>query len=710
MDKENTMTELQAFFKPKSIAVIGASRKEGSLGWVFFDKLLHFGYNGKIFPVNPQATEINNIPCYPAVEEIPEVPELAVILVKKELAIEAVESCGKKGIKNIIMITAGFREIGGEGITREARLLTVIKKYGMRMIGPNCMGIINTDPEVKMNASFSPTEPFVGNVAFVSQSGALGVAVLEMSKMLHLGFSLFISEGNKADLIDSDFLEFLATHDHTQVIALYLESIEDTPRFRKVVSQVSRQKPVIVLKAGSSEIGAQAASSHTGALASSDRATDALFQQCGLLRVHTIENMFHLALAFSNQPCPKGNRIAVITNAGGPAILATDAIDHYGLSIAQLSEKTKDQLRKFLPEEASVNNPIDMIASANETTYQQVLQQVLKDQNVDAIIIIIVRPPVNTTPEMIAEKFKEVLQKRSDKPIFIVLMAKKDEVSGLPVFRDLHLPVYSYPEAAAYSVASLLKYQQRRQKPVSKIKKYSVERRSLNHLFESAEMERREYLRTLEIFSLLQAYDFPLAAGTIIQSSAEAVDFYHKLNQPLVLKIEAEEIIHKSDSGGVKIDLKNPEDITHAFETIMTNAQKITSPEKIAGIFAQEMISGQHELALGMKRDPNYGPLIMFGMGGIFIEIFNDVSFRIAPLSENDAREMIQEIKGFRILQGFRGNPPIDLEIIKESLLKLSQLSLDWPQISELDLNPFIVDPDPKNCKIVDARMRISLK
>jgi acetyl coenzyme A synthetase (ADP forming)-like protein len=710
MDKEKTMTDLQGFFKPKSIAVIGASRKEGSLGWVFLDKLLHFGYHGKIFPVNPQATEINNIFCYPTVEDIPEVPELAAVLVKKELAIEAVESCGKKGIKNIIMITAGFREIGGDGIAREEQLLTVIKKYGMRMIGPNCLGIINTDPEVKMNASFSPNDPFSGNVAFVSQSGALGVAVLEMSKTLQLGFSLFISEGNKADLIDSDFLEFLTTHGHTQVVTLYLESIEDTPRFRKIVSQLSRQKPVIVLKAGSSEIGAKAAFSHTGALASSDRATAAFFQQCGLLRVHTFENMFNLTLAFSNQPCPKGNRIAVITNSGGPAILATDAIDHYGLSMAKLYQKTKDQLRKFLPEEASVDNPVDMIASANDTTYQQALQSVLKDQNVDATIIIIVRPPGNTTPEKIAEKFKEVLQKNSDKPIFIVLMTEKDKDSGLAIFHDLHLPVYSYPEAAAYSIAAMLKYQKRRQKPVSKIKRYIVERRSFHHIFESAKMEGREYLRTAEIISLLQAYDFPLAAGTIIQSLEEAVDFYHKINQPLVLKIESDEIIHKSDSGGVKVNLKNPQEITRAFESIMKNAQKIIRPEKITGIFAQEMISGKHELALGMKRDPNYGPMIMVGLGGIFIEIFNDVSFRIAPLSENDAQEMIQEIKGFRILQGFRGSPPIDLEVIRESLLKLSQLSLDWPQISELDLNPFIVDPDLKNCKIVDVRMRISFK
>ncbi len=702
------MANLDGFFKPKSIAVIGASRKEGSLGKVFFDKLLHYGYCGKIFPVNPQATEINNVPCFPTIEDVPEIPDLAVVMVKKELAIEAVESCGKKGIKNIVMITAGFREIGGDGITRENQLVDVLKKYGMRMIGPNCMGIINTDPEVRMNASFSPTEPFTGNVAFVSQSGALGVAVLEMSKIIHLGFSLFISEGNKADLLDSDFLEYLATHEKTEVITLYLESIEDTARLRKILTPLSRQKPIIVLKAGSSASGAKAASSHTGALASSDRATDAFFQQCGLLRVDSIENMFNLALGFSNQPCPKGDRIAVLTNAGGPAILATDAIENHGLKMAPLSEKTMMELRKFLPEEAAVHNPVDMIASANETTYRNALHQLLKDENVDAIMVIIVRPPVNTTPALIAEGLKEILSNKSHKPVFVVLMAKKDETSGLSTFSELHLPVYSYPEAAAYSIASMLKYQHHRRLPAGKIKKFPVERGSLRHIFESAVLEKRAYLRTAEILSLLHAYEFPLATSTITQSADEAVEFFQKINQPVVLKIEADDIIHKSDSGGVKINLKTREEIQHTFHSLLEKAHQLVSPEKISGILVQEMVSGQYELALGMKRDPNYGPMIMLGMGGIFIEVFNDVSFRIAPLTEQDAQEMIKEIKGYRLLQGFRGQPAIDTRVIVDNLLRLSQLSLDWPLISELDLNPFIVDSDPHQCKIVDVRIKIT--
>lgn len=702
------MSNLDGFFKPNSIAVIGASRKEGSLGKVFFDKLLHYGYRGKIFPVNPQAVEINNIPCFPTIEDVPEIPDLGVVMVKKELAVEVVEGCGKKGIKNVVMITAGFREIGGEGIARENQLVAVLKKYGMRMIGPNCMGIINTDPDVRLNASFSPTEPFTGNVAFVSQSGALGVAVLEMSKIIHLGFSLFISEGNKADLLDSDFLEYLATHEKTEVITLYLESIEDTARLRKILTQLSRQKPIIAIKAGSSASGAKAASSHTGALASSDRATEAFFQQCGLLRVHSIENMFNLALGFSNQPCPKGNRIAVLTNAGGPAILATDAIEHYGLKMAELSEKTKNELRKFLPEEAAVNNPVDMIASANETTYKNALFHLLKDEDVDAIMVIIVRPPVNTTPALIAESFKEILANKTHKPVFVVLMATKDETSGLDTFSELHLPIYSYPEAAAYSIAGMLKFHQHRKSPVSKAKKISIERGGLRHIFEFAALEKREYLRTTEILSLLQSYNFPLANSTITQSASEAIEFFQKINRPVVLKIEADDIIHKSDSGGVKINLKSAEDIQQTFNLLLQKAHQMVSPEKISGILVQEMVGGQYELALGMTRDPNYGPLIMLGMGGIFIELFNDVSFRIAPLTEQDAQEMIKEIKGYRLLQGFRGQPTIDTHIIVDNLLRLSQLSLDWPQISELDFNPFILDSDPNKCKIVDVRIKIS--
>ncbi len=702
--------DLDGFFKPKSIAIVGASRKEGSLGRAFIDRLINYRYTGEIFPVNPQASEIRGIPSYESVEKIPVIPELAVILVKKELALDAVEACGRKGIKKLVMVTAGFREVGGEGVKREKQLLKIVKKYGLRIIGPNCMGIINTDPEVRMNASFSPTDPLAGNVAFISQSGALGVAVLEMSKAMNLGFSIFVSEGNKADLEDSDFLEYLSRHEKTDVIALYLESIEDTSRFRKIATLLSHRKPIIALKAGSSVGGAKAAASHTGALSSPDRATDALFRQSGILRVHTLPEMFNVSLAFSSQPIPRGNRIAVITNAGGPGILASDAIERYGLEMAQLDSKTGQALRVFLPEEASTSNPVDMIASASEQTYRQTLELVLRDPGVDAVLVIIVRPPVSTTPEMIAKGFTDLVMKANIKPIFVSLMADRDETCGLPVFRDFKLPVYSDPAAAVHSMAAMLKYQEWRKKPAGKTRKFTVTRGNLQHIFEGAAAENRKFLRTNEIFSLLEAYQLPAAQGKIVQSPEEAIEIAREFKVPVVLKIEADQIVHKSDSGCVKVNLNSPDQIRQAFQQIMENALKITPPHGISGILVQEMVQGIREIAMGMNRDPNYGPMIMFGMGGIFIEVFNDISFRIAPLTEGDAREMISEIRGYPLLKAFRGMPEVNLNLAVESLLKLSQLSLDWPQIEEIDFNPFMMAPEPENCKIVDTRIKINLK
>jgi acetyl coenzyme A synthetase (ADP forming)-like protein len=702
--------DLIEFFEPKSIAIIGASRKEGSLGHVFLESLIKYGYTGQLYPINPNTSEINGIICFQNIEELPEIPDMAVILIRKELAVTAVEECGKKGIRNIIMITAGFREVGGEGIKREKELMKKVRKYKIRLIGPNCMGVINTDRKFRMNASFSPTEPFQGNVAFVSQSGALGVAVLEMSRAFHLGFSIFVSEGNKADLTDNDFLDFLDSHENSKVITLYLESLEHTARFRKNAATISRKKPIIALKAGRSKSGAKAASSHTGALASSDLTVEALFKQAGIIRADTIEELFEYSLAFSNQPIPKGNRVGVITNAGGPAILATDAIEKYGLQMSPLDQDTIDELKSFLPEEASIHNPVDMIASATEVSYQKTLNILLKDPSVDAILVIIVRPPVNTTPRLIAESFRQILAGKSNKPIFVILMARTDEDCGLEVFQELRLPVYSYPESAAKSLAKMLRYQEWRKLPTGKVIKFDSAKNELLHIFASAKAEKRGYLKHQDVLTILSASGFPLPASTTVQSAAEAVSFHRNLKSPVVLKIESDDIIHKSDTGGVKIGLNSTSAIEKAFDEIMQNSLKVTSGDKISGIFVQEMVKTGQEIALGMNRDPNYGPMIMFGMGGIFIEVFKDVSFRVAPVTNRDASEMIQEIRGYEILRGVRGEKGADLEYISETIQRLSQLVLEWPQITELDLNPFIVAPERKNCKIVDARIKLDPK
>lgn len=698
---------LSAFFEPRSIAIIGASRKVGSLGYNFFHNLIQYGYSGKLYPVNPRAEEIDGVPCYPSVNALPEAPDVAVILVPREVAIPTAEACGKKGIKHLILITAGFREVGEEGARLEGELLRILRKYGMRLIGPNCMGIINTDPQVHMNASFSPTEPYPGNVAFISQSGALGVAVLEMARAMRLGFSIFLSEGNKADLKDADFLQYLENHSRTGVLTLYLESIEDVGRFRNICTGLGRKKPIIAVKAGRSSSGARAASSHTGALASPDAATDALFKQCGIIRAQTIQELFEYALAFSHQKLPAGNRVAVMTNAGGPSILATDAIEHFGLTMAYLTEHTRKKLRTFLPDEAAVDNPVDMIASATEETYRQTLETLLQDPQVDAILVIIVRPPVNTTPRLIARQFREVLNPDSSKPVFVVLMAQPDESCGLEIYQELKLPVFPYPESAARSMARMVAYRERLQSPEGRFPKMVVDRARAKAIFAAPEISSSGYLSTLQAFELLKCYGFPVAEVRLAKALQEAEALFRRFTPPVVLKIESTAIVHKSDLGGVKTNIGNTRQLRQAFREIMASAWKVTEPAHIQGVLLQEMVPGDVEVALGMRRDPNYGPIIMFGLGGILVELLKDVSFRIAPLTDRDAREMLAEIRGYPVLKGVRGKAGLDEDILVDALLRLSQLALNFPKIQEMDINPFILAPEAEKCKIVDVRVRL---
>lgn len=702
------MSELKGFFEPSSITIIGASRTPGSLGKLFFDNVIQFGYSGKVYPVNPKADEIEGIKCYPDIPSLPEGIDLAVILVRKELALKALEQCGQKNIKNAIVVTAGFREVGGEGIERERQLVEIARQYNMRLIGPNCMGIFNTHPSVKLNASFSPTDPLPGHVAFISQSGALGVAVLELAKRMNLGFSIFVSMGNKADLTDTDFIEYAASDVNTSVITLYQESVDEPHRFRKIVTQISKRKPVLILKAGRTQAGQKAASSHTGALASSDSATQALFDQSGVIRVNNVRELFEASLAFSTQPIPKGDRVAILTNAGGPAILATDAVDKHDLTMAELSEETQKKLIQILPDEASVHNPVDMIASATHDTYRESAQLILEDSNVDALLIIIVRPPTATTPKKIIEEIHSIVPENNAKPIFFIVMAEHDEASGVELASNYGYPVYDYPESAAFALSKMLQFKKIQSRSEGEYKKFSVSREKVEEIIQTAKKLGREHLLDAEVREVLQWYGFPQPQFMIAQSPEEAIEFQQKWGTPIVLKIESPEIIHKSDLGCVKVNLRTEEEIRNAFKEIMQNALKHVSQEKIDGILVQQMIKGR-EVALGMAKDPQYGPMIMFGLGGIFVEIFKDVVFRPAPLTTEDAKQMIKSIKGYPILQGARGEQPVDFHILEESLLRLSQLVTDFPEIEELDINPLIMNASSEMCAAVDARIRIKL-
>ncbi len=703
------MKNLDGFFKPASVAVIGASRTPGSLGKMFIESLLKYEFTGKIYPVNPKADVIDGLKCYPSVDALPDGTDMAVILVRKELAPGALEQCGEKGIKNVIVITAGFKEVGGEGIEREKKLIEIADRYRMQIVGPNCMGIINSDEKYSLNASFSPTAPERGGVAFISQSGALAVSILDFARDMHLGFSIFVSMGNKANLTDIDFVEYVAEDEATKVITMYQESVDNGAEFMDKIRRITKKKPVVVLKAGKTSAGQKAASSHTGALASSDNATQAMFDQSGILRVDTMQELCETALAFSTQPVPANDNICVITNSGGPGILATDAITKYGLQMAEISGETEKKFREIIPEDGSAHNPIDMLAAGDHNMYASCVEIALQDDNIGAVLVIIVRPPVDTTPKKIIEHIGGVIKKYPQKPVFLAVMTRHDEESGKDLAAEYSLPVFNFPEAAAKAIADMRRFVKWQNKPLGNVVTYEVDRDKVANIIKNAQEAEREHLTDAEVREVLTAYGFPMPRFAVSGSAAEAVAFQKELGSPVVLKIESPDILHKSDIGGVKVNLHSEEEITAAYEEIMQNALKVTTAERIEGIMVQEMVSGGREVALGTVKDPNYGPMIMFGLGGIFIEIFKDVVFRVAPITDAEADEMMESIKGYPILKGARGEKPVDFAKLREIMLRLSQLLTDFPQIMEMDVNPLLANPVAELTKAVDARIRIEV-
>ena len=691
------MKSLRTLFAPRSIAVIGASRKEGSLGKMFVDAIVKMNYRGKTYPINPKADLINNITCYPDISSVPEVPDLAIILLPKEKVLEAVEAVAKKEIKNIVVISAGFKEVGEEGETRENELLKLVRKNNMRMIGPNSMGLFNTQSDLLLNATFSPTTPIPGHVGFISQSGALGVAVLELSQKLGLGFSSFVSTGNKADIGDVDCLRFLAEDENTKVIMLYQEGIDDPPAFRNICQEIIADKPVLTVKAGRTRSGLKAASSHTGALASDDIITDAFLKQCGVLRCQTLQEMLESALVLNSQPIPSGGKVGVITNAGGPGILVSDALEKYDLDLAVLSEQTRTSLAKILPAEAGLNNPVDMIASATHETYREVARIVEMDMEVDSILVIIVKPPVNTTPKLILSEMKSLI-KQSEKPFIFTVMADENAESGHDLFREDNIPVFSYPETTARALGNLVRY--------ADIKK--GHRQTTHTSFDTFSMRNgtKKQAPVKEILSMLENYQIQFCEYSLVKTVDQAIDFYMK-SGPIALKIANEEIIHKSDEGLVKLDLSTSEEVKNAYNNIVTRAKLIIPKSADALLLAQKMIPKGIELILGAKQDPLFGFVMMFGIGGVLVELYKDVVFRVPPLDEATIEEMIDELKGKKILSGFRNFPVINKQSLIQMIMNFSELVLNQENIVEFDLNPIIFSPEDHNLYVVDARCTI---
>ncbi len=692
------MHRLDKILRPRSIVLIGVSRKEGSLGKKFLDAVLRMKFNGEIFIINPKADQIEGIPCFASLNDLPKTPDLAVVLLPYQFVLDTLKELGEANIHHVIVVSSGFKEIGGEGVKREEELVRIAQKYNMALVGPNCMGIFNTDPKVRFNGTFSPTLPNPGHVAYVSQSGALGVAIMELAANTDLGFSVFVSTGNKAVISEHDVLQFLKNDTNTNVITLYLESIDHPPAFMEACKSIVTKKPILAVKAGKTDSGQKAASSHTGALANPEYIVNGFLKQAGVIRCETLQEMFDLARALSVQHLPKGPNVAVVTNAGGPGILASDALEAAGLKLATFQPSTVKKLKDILPEEAACTNPVDMIASANHDTYHDVLEVVLEDPNVDSVVLIIVKPPVDTTPKMIAERLEAVVSNCA-KTIIPVLMAQHDTNAGLEVFSRLHLPVFAYPETAVNVLGQMWKYHQMQQRF---FKAKATTRPATMH-FDQLKKNPGQQVPLQDLLSLLEEYKIPVVESLVTDSWAELAAFFEH-HSPVVLKIANEQIIHKTDQGLVRLNVQSLEELKTVFAQMSQRAAQIL-PQGVAPLFLiQKQMNAGLELVLGGKRDPLFGPVLMVGLGGIFVEVLKDVTFRIAPVNVYEAQEMLTELRSQRLLQGFRNIPPLDEFRFGKLIHYFSLLLAEHPEIAEIDLNPLIWGAGQEWPVVVDWR------
>lgn len=691
---------LDPIFSPRAIAVIGASRRRDSIGFALLHNLVANQFSGAIYPVNPGAAAIHSLKCYPAVGAIPDPVDLAVILVPRDKVRGAVEECLAKGVRGLVVITAGFSETGEDGARRERELREMVRAAGVRTIGPNCMGVINTDPEVSLNATFAPTPARRGSIGFVSQSGALGVAILNVAQDLGIGLTQFVSMGNKADVSGNDLLVHWEDDPETRVIAMYLESFGNPRRFTEIAKRVTRKKPILVVKSGRTAEGARAASSHTGAIAGTDVTVSAFLDQCGVLRANTIEELFDVARALDRCPLPQGFRVGIVTNAGGPAIMATDACVNLGLHITELSDETRTALRAFLPPEASVNNPVDMIASATADSYARTLAAVLDDPGVDMALVINVTPLLSN-PFDILEAVGGVARDRT-KPVLAVMMATDEFYERVKDAADLP-PVYRFPESAARAMFQLARYAawvRRPEEPA--VPDFAVDDAAVAAILDHI---RDGYLDPADTFRVLDLYGIPLVRWRMVASREEALAAAREIGYPVVLKAVAPDLVHKSDVGAVQVDLRTEAELDRALERVETSVG--ASGHRVEGWVVQEMARGGHEVIFGITTDPRFGPLLMFGLGGKYVEVFQDVRFGVLPLGATEARDMIRGIRGFKLLEGVRGEAGADLDLLVEILLRLAQLAQRHPRIQELDINPFLAGPDRARARALDARIRV---
>jgi len=700
------MTE-SVFLSPKSIAVIGASDKEGSVGRAITSNIMK-GYKGTVYPISPTRDTVFDQQAYKSVLDVPNDVDLAVIITKNTIVPTVLEECGKKKIQGAIVITAGFKEVDEEGKKLEQQLKDIANQYNLQIIGPNCLGVMNLDPQTMMNSTFLKITPKSGEIALVSQSGAICAALVEDASAQGIGFSAVVSMGNKADMTEIDVLKMLADHDQTKVIVMYLEDMGNGQEFLKVCKQITKKnkikKPVLVLKSGRSPEGAKAAMSHTGALMGSDEIYDALLKQAGAIRVDTMEELFDYATAFSKQPLPIEGDLVIVSNAGGPAIISTDSCSKLGIKMAKI-EEIRSKIDAVIPPWGSSRNPVDIVGDADFNRFENVLNEVLQHKNVGSVISMCT-PSATLDYDKLADVIVK-MSKKYKKTMLASLMGLDEGITNREILAAGDVPYYTYAEGSIRALNAMLRFVDWIKSPDGTVTEFKVDKDKVKSVFDKVKSEGRTNLLEDEGREILDAYGFPLPASALASTEDQAVDAANKIGYPIVMKIASPQIVHKSDAGGVKVNLTNDDEVRNAFKTIMENAKKYDTNAEIKGVLIVEMVKGGKEMIIGSKLEPGMGPVVMLGMGGIYVEILKDVTFRLAPLTDQEANDMISSIKTKKLLDGVRGEKASDIAKLSECIQRLSQLVSDFKEIKELDMNPVLVMEDGQGCKILDVRIGI---
>jgi len=693
--------KLEAFLRPKSVAVIGASREPEKVGHRIFKNMIEFGFQGGLYPVNPNATEILGYKCYAKVTEIPGEVDLAAVAVPAKLVPQVAEECGVKGVKGLVVISAGFGETGAEGSKLEKELVSVCKEYGIRLQGPNCLGIINT--QFRVNATFASLGPLPGGIALVSQSGALGSAILNWALREEIGFTSFISLGNEADLTSSDFIDALGEDEKTKVIGLYVEGVKNGREFVEVCRRVTRNKPIVVLKSGTTEVGVRAVLSHTGALSGSDTAFSAACRKANIIRAKNLEEFFDLVRGFGTQPLLRGNGALILTNGGGPGILAADACEKGGLELPPLEHDIREKLRNSVPPHASLNNPIDILGDADENRYRIGLELGLSSKKISGAIVI-VTPQAMTPVEKIATEIVEARKRFPDKVILPVFMGVSE--SSIALLEKNNLPNYEFPESAAAVLKGMYDYTAALLSPEPEIPVVrGVDDEAVRKVIAGALADGRVNLDIEECIAVAKAYGIPVPVARIAKNAEEAISIADEIGYPVVLKVVSPEVIHKTDVGGIALDIRTPEEVRRSYELILRRVRLAVPGVKISGVLVSQMAPPGKEVIVGSVRDVQFGPVMMFGLGGVYINFLKDVSYRLCPLTSREVEEMIDETKAGTLLKGVRGESPSDIKSVVDVILRISQLMRRFSEIVEMEINPLFVYEEGKGCLAVDIRI-----